>query len=154
MNRVLIIGGGITGLSAAWALRQVPDPPEIVLLEQNDRLGGCIHTEHYDGFLMEHGPDVFLTRKPEAVQLCQSLGLSLQRTNDWNQGAYLRNGTRLYRIPEGMSGLVPGRIWPLISSPLLSLRGKLRVLAELVIPPGADKTDESVADFFYSSVWA
>ncbi len=148
MNRVLIIGGGITGLSAAWALRQVPDPPEIVLLEQNDRLGGCIHTEHYDGFLMEHGPDVFLTRKPEAVQLCQSLGLSLQRTNDWNQGAYLRNGTRLYRIPEGMSGLVPGRIWPLISSPLLSLRGKLRVLAELVIPPGADKTDESVADFF------
>ena len=148
MNRVVIIGGGITGLSAAWALRQSPDPPEITLLEQSDRLGGCIHTEHFNGFLMEHGPDVFLARKPEAVQLCKFLGLSIQKTNKEHRGIYLRRGLELYRVPEGMSGLVPSRIWPLLSSPLLSLKGKLRVLAEILIPPKMDEADESVAGFF------
>ncbi|MCY4158052.1 MAG: protoporphyrinogen oxidase, partial [Bacteroidetes bacterium] len=148
MSRVVIIGGGITGLSAAWALRQIPNPPEIILLEQSKRLGGCIYTEHFNGFLMEHGPDVFLARKPEAVQLCKSLGLVLQKTNETQRRVYLRRGTTLYPIPEGLSGLVPQRIWPLISSPLLSPRGKLRMLAELVIPPRVDESDESVTDFF------
>jgi len=148
MNRVVIIGGGITGLSAAWTLKQAPDPPEIVLLEQSDRPGGCIYTEQVNGFLMEHGPDVFLTRKPEAAQLCTSLGLSLQKTNEAQRGVYLRRGSNLYSIPEGMSGLVPGRIGPLICSPLLSVQGKLRALAELVLPPKIDDVDESVADFF------
>ncbi len=148
MSRVIIIGGGITGLSAAWALRKTPNPPEILLLEQSDRLGGSIQTEHFDGFLMEHGPDVFLTRKPEAVQLCQSLGLTLQKTNEERRGVYLRHGNQLYPMPEGMSGMVPTRIWPLISTPLLSFLGKLRVLAELVIPQKTDEEDESIAGFF------
>ena len=148
MKRVVIVGGGITGLAAAWALRQSSAPPEIVLLEKSNRLGGCIHTEYCDGFLMEHGPDVFLTRKPEADQLCKALGLPLQKPNQDQRGIYLRRGKGLYRVPEGMSGLVPGKVWPLISSPLLSPRGKLRVLAELVIPPKTDETDESVAHFF------
>ncbi|MCY3594903.1 MAG: protoporphyrinogen oxidase [Bacteroidota bacterium] len=148
MTRVVIIGGGITGLGAAWALRQTPNPPEIILLEQSDRLGGCIHTEQFNGFLMEHGPDVFLARKPEAIQLCKALGLALQETNKDQRGAYLRRGRRLYPVPEGMSGLVPGRLWPLLSSPLISLRGKLRVLAEFLLPPRTDETDESIQDFF------
>ncbi|MXY07629.1 MAG: protoporphyrinogen oxidase [Rhodothermaceae bacterium] len=148
MKRVVIVGGGITGLAAAWELRQTSAPPEIVLLEKSNRLGGCIHTEYCDGFLMEHGPDVFLTRKPEADQLCKELGLPLQKTNQDRRGVYLRHGRELYRAPEGMSGLVPGKIWPLISSPLLSLRGKLRVLAEFLLPSKADDTDESVEHFF------
>jgi len=148
MRRVVIVGGGITGLAAAWALRQTSAPPEIVLLEKSNRLGGCIHTENCDGFLMEHGPDVFLTRKPEASQLCKELGLPLQKTNQDRRGVYLRHGRELYRAPEGMSGLVPGKVWPLISSPLLSIRGKFRVLAELLIPSKADDTDESVEHFF------
>lgn len=148
MRRVAIVGGGITGLAAAWALRQTSAPPEIVLLEKSNRLGGCIHTEYCDGFLMEHGPDVFLTRKPEANQLCKELGLPLQKTNQDQRGVYLRHGRELYRAPEGMSGLVPGKILPLISSPLLSLRGRLRVLAELLLPSKADETDESVEHFF------
>ncbi len=148
MSRVVIVGGGITGLSAAWALRQSPNPPEIVLLEQSDRLGGCIYTEQFNGFLMEHGPDVFLARKPEAIQLCKSLRLSLQKTNKDQRGTYLRRGNRLYRIPEGMSGLVPIQIGPLLRSPLISFRGKLRVLAELFLPPRTNETDESVQDFF------
>ena len=148
MRRVVIVGGGITGLAAAWALRRTPAPPEIVLLEKSNRLGGCIHTEYCDGFLMEHGPDIFLTRKPEANQLCRELGLPLQKTNQDRHGVYLRHGRELYRAPEGMSGLVPGEVWPLISSPLLSLQGKLRVLAELLLPPKADDTDESVEHFF------
>ncbi len=148
MSRVIIIGGGITGLSAAWTLRQTPNPPEILLLEQSDRLGGSIQTEHFDGFMMEHGPDVFLTRKPEAVQLCRSLGLHPQQTNEEQCGVYLRRGNQLYPMPAGMSGMVPTRIWPLISTPLLSFLGKLRVLAELVVPQKTDEEDESIAGFF------
>lgn len=148
MTRVVIIGGGITGLSAAWALRQSPNPPEIVLLEQSDRLGGCIYTEQFNGFLMEHGPDVFLARKPEAIELCKALGLSLQETNKDQRGAYLRREHKLYPVPEGMSGLIPGRIWPLLSSPLISLRGKLRILAEFLVPSRTDGADESIQDFF------
>lgn len=148
MSRVVIVGGGITGLSAAWALRQSPHPPEITLLEQSDRVGGCIYTERYKGFLMEHGPDIFLTRKPQALDLCRSLGLPTQDTNDLHRGVYLRCDHSLHPLPEGMSGLVPSRIWPLLSSPLLSVHGKIRVLSELFIPPAKDHTDESVADFF------
>lgn len=148
MSRVIIIGGGITGLSAAWALRQSPDPLEIVILEQSTQLGGCIHTELVDGFLMEHGPDVFLARKPEATQLCKALSLPLQNTNEDQRGIYLRRGQILYPVPEGMSGLVPGRIWPLINSPLLSFRGKLRVLADLFLPARTDGAEESVENFF------
>jgi len=148
MSRVVIIGGGITGLSAAWALRQSPIPPEIILLEQSDRLGGCIYTERYKGFLMEHGPDIFLSRKPEALNLCTSLGLSIQDTNDNQRGVYLRRDHSLYALPEGMSGLVPCRIWPLLSSPLLSFQAKIRVLSELFIPPRKNQEDESVSDFF------
>ena len=148
MSRVVIVGGGITGLSAAWTLLQHASPPEIILLEQSERLGGCINTEHSEGFLMEHGPDVFLARKPEAMQLCMALGLSLQKTNEKHRGVYLRRGERLFQVPEGMSALVPSRIWPLFRSPLLSVLGKIRVLSELVVPPVRDSADESVADFF------
>ena len=148
MSRVVIVGGGITGLSAAWALGQSPNPPEIILLEQGDRVGGCIYTERYEGFLMEHGPDIFLTRKPQALDLCRSLGLSTQDTNIHQRGVYLRRDHSLVPLPEGMSGLVPSRIGPLISSPILSFWGKIRVLSELFIPPAKDFADESVAHFF------
>ena len=148
MKRVVIIGGGITGLSAAWTLLQSASSLEIILLEKSERLGGCIETEHADGFLMENGPDVFLARKPEAAQLCTSLGLPVQKTNESHRGVYLRRGQRLFRVPEGMSALVPGRIGPLFRSPLLSFSGKLRVLSELVVPALRDGSDESVADFF------
>jgi len=145
MNRTVIIGGGITGLSATWTLCQASTSDEIILLEQSKRLGGSIYTEHLNGFLMEHGPDVFVANKPEAVQLCESLGLPLQKTSESQRGVYLRCGSSMHVVP---SGLVPQRIWPLLNSPLLSIRGKLRVLAELMLPVRKDVADESVADFF------
>ncbi len=145
MTRTVIIGGGITGLSAAWALRQSAYANQIILLEQNERFGGCIYTEQVDGFLIEHGPDVFLADKPEAIHLCESLGLSLQQTNESHREIYLRCGADMYTLP---SGLLPRRIGPILHSPLVSMFGKLRILTELVLPPRTDVSDESVASFF------
>ncbi|MCY4234129.1 MAG: protoporphyrinogen oxidase [Bacteroidetes bacterium] len=145
MKRTVIIGGGISGLSASWTLCQAPDSGEVLLLEQRDRLGGSIYTEHDHGFMIEHGPDGFLANKPEAVELCKSLGLSLQRPNDSQHGVYLRRGHKMYLLP---GGLLPQRQWPYIRSPLLSSLGKLRLFLELVVPPKQDASDESVAHFF------
>ena len=143
---VVVIGGGITGLAAAWHLKQ--SGKEVLLLEKTPRLGGCILTEHYEGFIIEHGPDVFLARKPHAIDLCQELGIPVERTNGHNRGAYIRRGSKLYRLPEGLSGLVPTRLGPLLTSELMSLSGRLRVLLDLVIPPRRAVQDESVAAFF------
>ena len=143
---VAVIGGGITGLAAAWHLRQ--SGIEGVLLEKSGRLGGCIDTERYEGFIIEHGPDVFPARKPEVLALCRELGVPVQHTRRQNRGAYIRRAGRLYRLPEGLSGLVPTQLWPLLSSNLLSLRGRLRALLDLVVPRRQDTRDESVAAFF------
>ena len=143
---VAVIGGGITGLAAAWHLRQ--SGIDVLLLEKSDRLGGCIHTERYEGFVIEHGPDVFLARKPEVLALCGELGVPVQETRRRNRGASVRRGSKLHPLPEGLSGLVPTRLWPLLSSNLLSVRGRLRVLLDLIIPRPEDTRDESVASFF------
>lgn len=146
--RVAIVGGGITGLAAAWHLHKSGLPVKSVLLEKTQRLGGCIHTERLHGFTMEHGPDVFLARKPEALALCGELGVQVQETAAELRGAYVRHGDKFFPLPEGLSGLVPTRLWPLFQSPLLSVRGKLRALMDLVLPPGPQGQDESVAAFF------
>ncbi len=148
MTRVAIAGGGITGLAAAWHLHKSGAPLDIVLLEKSRRPGGCIHTERHKGFIMEHGPDVFLARKPDAMALCGELGLSVQETAAEYKGAYLRHGQKLFRLPEGLSGLAPTRLGPLFKSPLLSVRGKLRMLLDLLLPPRPTGGDESVAAFF------
>ena len=146
--RVAVIGGGITGLTTAWHLKQADMPLEVVLLEKTARLGGCIHTERHKGFIVEHGPDVFLARKPEATALCQELGIPIEQTTSQMYGAFIRRGAKLYRLPEGLSGLVPTRLGPLMSSDLLSVRGRLRVILDLFLPSRRDDRDESVAAFF------
>src|SRR5438552_795970 len=81
-RRIIVIGGGITGLSAAYRLvelgREQPAPPEVLLLEAGERLGGIIHTERRDGYILEAGPDSFITDKPWAVALCRRLKLEDQ----------------------------------------------------------------------------
>lgn len=146
--RVAVIGGGITGLTTAWHLKQADMPLEVVLLEKTARLGGCIHTERHRGFIVEHGPDVFLARKPEAIALCDKLDVPTEQTTLQRYGAFIRRGTRLHRLPEGLSGLVPTRLGPLMSSDLLSVRGRLRVMLDLLLPSRQDGQDESVAAFF------
>ncbi len=155
LRRIAVLGGGITGLSAAYALahaRLAGAPIEELLIEARGRVGGSIQTERVEGFLIEGGPDSFITEKPEAAALCRELGLgdSLLGSNDAGRRTYILHQGCLVPLPDGLMFLVPTRIWPMLATPLLSLRSKLAMAAELFTrPPGADNgaADESVASF-------
>ncbi len=156
LRRIAVLGGGITGLSAAYFLaqaRRAGAPIEELLIEGRDRLGGSIQTERVEGFLIEGGPDSFLTEKPEAGALCRALGLgdSLLGSNDAGRRTYILHRGRLVPLPDGLMLLVPTRIWPMLTTPLVPLRGKLAMVAEVFTrPPGARNgaaNDESVASF-------
>jgi protoporphyrinogen/coproporphyrinogen III oxidase len=156
VRRIAVLGGGITGLSAAYFLaqaRRAGAPIEELLIEARDRLGGSIQTERVEGFLIEGGPDSFLTEKPEAATLCRALGLadSLLGSNDARRRTYILHRGRLVPLPDGLMLLVPTRIWPMLTTPLLPLRGKLAMVAEVFTkPPEAGNgaaNDESVASF-------
>ncbi len=144
--RVVIVGGGITGLAAAFHLQVSGAPLEVTLLEKADRLGGCIFTERSSDFVMEHGADVFLACKPHAAALCEALGLQVQVP--LQRRAYIRRADGLYPLPEGFSGLVPARLGPVLSTRLLSLSGKVRLLLESMVPPRSSAEEESVQAFF------
>jgi len=132
---VLIVGGGITGLAAAWELQQ--RGIAYVLLESADRLGGKIITERADGFVIEGGADSFLTQKPWAWQLCRDAGFADQfiGTNDAHRNVYVLRGGRLHPFPRGMRLIVPLDEAGLRESDLLSDAGKQRMLDEPTIPP-------------------
>src|SRR5690606_7528426 len=149
---VTIIGGGITGLSAAWYLQK--QGVAYTLLEQSARWGGKIRTEYVDGvgdvpFAIEAGPDSFLTQKPWALQLALELGLQdrLLGTNDDCRRVFVLNRGRLMPLPDGIMLIVPTRFMPFVTSPLISWPGKLRLALELFLPPRIDAADESLADF-------
>lgn len=144
---ITIIGGGISGLSAAWALhkRQVP----YLLLEAGPSLGGVIRTETRDGFLLEGGPDSILAQKPEGVALCRELGLGerLIPTNPERRAVYILHRRKLHPLPEGMMLAVPTKILPFARSGLFSWPGKLRMGLDLVRPGRHENGDESIASF-------
>ncbi|HEX9295665.1 MAG TPA: protoporphyrinogen oxidase [Polyangiaceae bacterium] len=135
--RVVVIGGGISGLAAAHALVRDANREgrslRLTVLEASQRLGGNIRTEHQDGFVIEAGPDSFIVTRPHALQLCESLGLGprLIETRPENRRVYIARGTELHPMPEGLVLGVPSRIRPFMRSPLLSMRGKLRALREV-----------------------
>jgi oxygen-dependent protoporphyrinogen oxidase len=144
---IAIIGGGISGLSAAWALqkRRVP----YLLLEAGPSLGGVIRTETRDGFLLEGGPDSILAQKPEGVALCRELGLGerLIPTNPERRAVYILHRQALHPLPEGMMLAVPTKILPFARSGLFSWPGKLRMGLDLVRPGRQENGDESIASF-------
>ncbi|MCL4244354.1 MAG: protoporphyrinogen oxidase [Candidatus Dadabacteria bacterium] len=151
-KRIVVVGGGITGLAAANRLREVADERhpglEVLLIEASERTGGPIRTIERDGFLIEEGPDAFITTKPWGLNLCRRLGLDgeLIETNDRKRKTYILRGSTLVEIPEGFVMLAPSRLAPFLTSPLFSWRGKLRMLTDLVIPRRRGG-DESVAGF-------
>ncbi len=144
---IAIIGGGISGLSAAWTLHQRGIP--YCLLEAGPSLGGVIRTEEKDGFILEGGPDSILAQKPEGVGLCRELGLGdrLIPTNPALRAVYILHRGKLHPLPEGMMLAVPTRILPMVRSGLFSWPGKLRMGLDLVRPAGPQNGDESIATF-------
>ena len=152
MTRIGIIGGGISGLSAAYTLeeqrRQGVDV-EYVLYESSQRLGGVLRTEHVNGCVVEAGPDSFVTEKPWAADLCRELGIGDQLigSDDAHRKTYILTRGRLVEMPDGLMFLVPTKILPTGLSPLFSWKTKLRMAQELLHPPRAVDHDESVAAF-------
>jgi oxygen-dependent protoporphyrinogen oxidase len=122
---------------------------EVVLLEAAPRLGGSIATEQVGDFLVEAGPDSFITEKPWALRLCERLGITsrLISTNSAHQSVYVVHKGTLLPLPEGFFLLAPTRFWPMIRTPLFSLPGKLRMAMEIFIPRGGPNEDESLASF-------
>ncbi|MGH2537173.1 MAG: protoporphyrinogen oxidase [Candidatus Promineifilaceae bacterium] len=149
MKQVVVVGGGITGLAAAYRLQAAAAPLRLTLIEQDRRLGGKILSEQVGGFLIEGGADSFLSRKPRGVGLCAELGLAerlvgrLPRDNK----TYVRRHRQLYPLPEGLTGLVPTNLAALTFSDLLSPDGKARLAEELTLTAETDNGDESIASF-------
>jgi len=149
VRRVVIVGGGMAGLAAAHRLARESRSAAVTLVESDSRLGGKIVTERVDGFVLEGGPDSFLSSKPAGLGLCRELGIAgrLHGTNPQIRRTYVLRGGRLYDLPEGLSGLVPSRLGPMARSGLLSPWGKLRMAGDFFIPPRSADGDESVAAF-------
>ena len=149
-KRIAIIGGGISGLSAAFALeekRRAGAPLEYVLYESSPRLGGVLVTDRVEGCLVEAGPDSFLTEKPWAADLCKKIGLGDQLigSNDSERKTYILVSGKLVVMPDGLMFMVPTKILPTVFSPLFSLRTKLRMAGEWFHPPHKATHDETVA---------
>lgn len=146
---IAVIGGGISGLAAAHRLLELRPQAKITLLEGRDQLGGVLRTERRDGFLIEHGADNFITTPPWGVEFCQRIGFDgeLIQTNDSHRRAFVVSKGKLQPIPAGFAVMAPSRIWPIISTPILSLRGKLRMVAEMFVRRRVEGGDESLASF-------
>lgn len=146
--RTVIIGGGVTGLSAAYELTVAGRPP--LLIEAEPRLGGVIQTEVVDGCVVEGGPDSFLSAKPSANELIRELGMADQLigSNDSSRVTYLLKRGRLLPLPDGLMMMVPTRVLPVAMSSLLGWPTKFRMgLDYFRRPPLTPPADRTVAEF-------
>lgn len=150
---VVIIGGGIAGLAAAHHLEELSRERELplrfTLLEASGGLGGTIGTEHQKGFLLESGPDSFISEKPWALALCHRLGLEseLIGTQDQFRTTFVVRNGKLEPLPEGFMLLAPTRFGALVRSGIFSWPGKLRMGLDLVLPRARQRDDESLGSF-------
>src|SRR5215831_16556247 len=147
MTRTLIIGGGISGLSTAYYLAK--GGASSTIIESRPRLGGVIQTERVDGCTIEAGPDSFLSVKPAAMDLIRELGLAgdVIGSNDHLRVTFVKRNGRLVPLPDGLMMMVPTKVLPLLSTPLLGLGSKARMGLELLRAPKPKAEDQSVADF-------
>lgn len=150
MKRVAIVGGGIAGLATAYFLSQRgAGTVDYKLIESEPHFGGKIVSAREKGFVVEGGPDSFLTTKPAAINLCRALGLDDQLigTNDAGRRVYVWSRGQLRQMPDGVMLIIPTRLMPFVTSPLISWPGKMRMGMDLFIPPRHDDGDESLAHF-------
>jgi oxygen-dependent protoporphyrinogen oxidase len=151
--RVVVVGGGIAGLAAAHRLLEVgrerDRPCEVMLLEKRTRLGGSIWTERTDGFVIEAGPDSFISEKPWALRLCERLGFTsrLVQTRDEHRRTFIVHDGALHALPEGFLLLAPTQLWPMVWSRLFTWPGKMRMGLDLVLPRSRGTSDESLGSF-------
>lgn len=134
--RVVVVGGGLAGLSAAHRMSELAPEHEVIVLEASERAGGMLGTIERDGFVIETGPESILRDKPAAMQLVDRLGIRdrLVSTNDAHRGAYVVSHGRLEKVPEGFSMMAPTRWDTWMRTPIVSLRGKLRGALEPLVP--------------------
>ncbi|GAB4073925.1 protoporphyrinogen oxidase [Barrientosiimonas marina] len=149
-KKILIAGGGITGLTAAYYLQKDIQekglPYEVKLVEASSRIGGKIKTTRRNGFIIEQGPDSMLSRKQPGVKLTGELGMRDQVVHNGTGQSYILVKNKLHKMPGGAHMGVPVRIRPFLFSSILPLSGKLRAGMDLVIPKG--KTgDQSLGAF-------
>lgn len=152
-HRIVVVGGGIAGLAAAHRLAELNRDRSlglaVTLFEATSRLGGAIATERVNDFLVEAGPDSFITEKPWTLQLCDRLGVSsrLISTQPAYQKIYVVHKGKLQPLPESFLLLAPTRLLPFLQTPIFSWRGKLRMACELLVPRGDWEGDESLGSF-------
>jgi oxygen-dependent protoporphyrinogen oxidase len=146
MSDVIIVGGGIAGLATAYELHRRGVP--FVLFERGSRVGGVILSEHVDGYTIDAGPDSLLVQKPDGIRLCEELGLGnrLVPTTPPRR-AYIQRGGTLYPLPASSVLGIPTRFAPFLRTRLFSWAGKLRMGAEVLVPPRREGDDESIGAF-------
>lgn len=151
-QKVVIIGGGITGLTAAYYLqkeiRERGLDIETLLIEASGRLGGKVQTEKHDGFIIERGPDSFLERKTSAGRLAREVGLGNQLVNNTAGKSYVLVNNKLHGIPQGSMMGIPTQITPFLFSGLFSPLGKARAGFDFVLPRSKAADDQSLGHFF------
>lgn len=149
---IIIIGGGITGITAAYYLQKTIKeqqlPMECKLIEATHRLGGKIQTVVRDGFVIERGPDSFLARKQSASRLIHEVGLQDKLVHNATGKSYILANEKLYAIPGGAVMGIPTKIRPFALSGLFSPIGKLRAALDFILPPTKAEGDLSLGQFF------
>lgn len=133
-RRVIVVGGGISGLAAAWELSGRSDAPEVVLVEASERLGGALRSDHVAGQIVDMGADGFLGRRPEALDLCKEIGLEGSLIPIAARGASVWSRGRLRVLPEGHAMGIPTRFWPTARSGILGVRGSVALARDALLP--------------------
>ena len=152
-KRILIVGGGVTGLTLAFRfqekIRDLKEPADIILVESTGRVGGIIETENKDGSIFEKGPDSFFNSKPNVLSLCEDLKIEgrIIGTSPNYRRSFILQGDNLIPVPKGFYLMSPIEIFPFLASPLVSAFGKMRMMFDLILPRRNEDRDESLYDF-------
>jgi len=149
-KKILIVGGGISGLAAAYTTAKNADGAiSISLLEAGPDWGGKIRTDRESGFVIEGGPDTFIVTKPWALNLCRELGIAdrLQGTNPKTKKTYILKNEVLHELPGGLTMMIPTEIGEMVRTGLLSWPEKARMGLDFLIPPKNGSGDETLGGF-------